>query len=82
MANVIRVCLVGAGRAGQVHAESLVQHIPDGKLVALVDPNPAASRRLALSPESKRALVLSSKRSTALPSKPLSLPRRLSRTGD
>jgi len=42
MANVIRVCLVGAGRAGQVHAESLVQHIPDGKLVALVDPNPTA----------------------------------------
>jgi predicted dehydrogenase len=42
MANPIRVCLVGAGRAGHVHAESLTQHIPDGRLAALVDPNPAA----------------------------------------
>ena len=37
MPNPTRVCLVGAGRAGHVHAESLVRHIPDGKLVALVD---------------------------------------------
>jgi myo-inositol 2-dehydrogenase / D-chiro-inositol 1-dehydrogenase len=42
MTSAIRVCLVGTGRAGQVHADSLVQHIPDGKLVALVDPNAAA----------------------------------------
>jgi predicted dehydrogenase len=42
MTNAIRVCLVGAGRAGQVHAESLVQHVPEGRLAALVDPNPAA----------------------------------------
>lgn len=42
MKNEIRVCLVGAGRAGQVHAESLTQHIPEGRLVAIVDPNPAA----------------------------------------
>jgi len=33
---------VGAGRAGQVHAESLVRHVPEGKLVALVDQNAAA----------------------------------------
>lgn len=43
----IRVCLVGTGRAGQVHAESLVHHIPAGRLVALVDPNPAALERTA-----------------------------------
>lgn len=42
MTNPTRVCLVGAGRAGQVHAESLVQHVPEGKLVALVDQNAAA----------------------------------------
>jgi predicted dehydrogenase len=42
MMNPIRVCLVGAGRAGQVHAESLVQHVPEGKLVALVDQSAAA----------------------------------------
>jgi myo-inositol 2-dehydrogenase / D-chiro-inositol 1-dehydrogenase len=42
MAKAIRVCLVGAGRAGQVHAESLVHHIPEARLTALVDPNQAA----------------------------------------
>jgi predicted dehydrogenase len=42
MTNAIKVCLVGAGRAGQVHAESLVQHVPGGELAALVDPNTAA----------------------------------------
>jgi myo-inositol 2-dehydrogenase / D-chiro-inositol 1-dehydrogenase len=47
MTNPIRVCLVGAGRAGQVHAESLVQHIPAGRLVALVDPNVAAAEKTA-----------------------------------
>ena len=47
MTNAIRVCLVGAGRAGQVHAESLVRHIPDGKLAALVDPNEAALEKTA-----------------------------------
>jgi predicted dehydrogenase len=41
MPNPTRVCLVGAGRAGYVHAESLVRHIPDGKLVALVDQSAA-----------------------------------------
>jgi myo-inositol 2-dehydrogenase/D-chiro-inositol 1-dehydrogenase/scyllo-inositol 2-dehydrogenase (NAD+) len=31
------VCLVGAGRAGKVHANSLVAHIPGGELVGIVD---------------------------------------------
>ena len=39
MPSPIRVCLVGAGRAGQVHANSLVEHLPGGELVALVDQN-------------------------------------------
>ncbi len=42
MPKPIRVCLSGAGRAGQVHANSLRHHIPDGELVALVDENPSA----------------------------------------
>ena len=42
MPKPIRVCLSGVGRAGQVHANSLRQHLPDGELVALVDENAAA----------------------------------------
>ena len=35
--GTVRVCLVGAGRAGKVHARSLTQHVRRGTLVALVD---------------------------------------------
>jgi myo-inositol 2-dehydrogenase/D-chiro-inositol 1-dehydrogenase/scyllo-inositol 2-dehydrogenase (NAD+) len=42
MEKLIRVCLAGAGRAGQVHAGSLTEHIPGGTLAALVDPDPMA----------------------------------------
>ncbi|NJN96521.1 MAG: Gfo/Idh/MocA family oxidoreductase, partial [Anaerolineales bacterium] len=38
MSNLIRVCLIGAGRAGKVHANSLVKYIPAGKLVGIIDP--------------------------------------------
>jgi myo-inositol 2-dehydrogenase/D-chiro-inositol 1-dehydrogenase/scyllo-inositol 2-dehydrogenase (NAD+) len=37
MTDTIRVCLVGAGRAGQVHANSLANHIPGAELAAVVD---------------------------------------------
>jgi predicted dehydrogenase len=37
MSVPIRVCLVGAGRAGKVHANSLVAHVPGGELVGVVD---------------------------------------------
>jgi predicted dehydrogenase len=40
MAVPVRVCLVGAGRAGRVHANSLVNHVPTGRLVSIVDPVP------------------------------------------
>ena len=43
----IRVCLVGAGRAGKVHASSLVNHIPGGDLACVVDALPAARDALA-----------------------------------
>ncbi len=38
MPEPIRVCLVGGGRAGKVHANSLIHHVPAGQLVSLVDP--------------------------------------------
>lgn len=38
MNSPIRVCLLGAGRAAKVHANSLVAHVPAGELVAVVDP--------------------------------------------
>ncbi|MDH3944631.1 MAG: Gfo/Idh/MocA family oxidoreductase [Anaerolineae bacterium] len=37
MQQPVRVCLVGAGRAGRVHAGSLVKHLPGGELAAVVD---------------------------------------------
>lgn len=39
MADLVRICLIGAGRAAQVHANSLTNCIPHAKLVALVDPD-------------------------------------------
>ncbi len=40
MNDPVRVCLVGAGRAGRVHANSLVNHVPDARLAAIVDAHP------------------------------------------
>jgi len=42
MSVPIRVCLVGGGRAGKVHANSLVNHVPGGELVGVVDASPQA----------------------------------------
>jgi predicted dehydrogenase len=39
MSTSIRVCLVGAGRVAKVHANSLVNHVPHGQLVSIVDPD-------------------------------------------
>jgi myo-inositol 2-dehydrogenase/D-chiro-inositol 1-dehydrogenase/scyllo-inositol 2-dehydrogenase (NAD+) len=38
MVKSIRVCLIGAGRVAMVHANSLVNHVPAGQLVGIVDP--------------------------------------------
>jgi myo-inositol 2-dehydrogenase / D-chiro-inositol 1-dehydrogenase len=35
--NPVRVCLIGAGRAGRVHANSLARHVAGGVPVAVVD---------------------------------------------
>ena len=42
MSELVSVCLVGAGRAGKVHANSLVNYIPEAKLAAIVDSSPEA----------------------------------------
>jgi myo-inositol 2-dehydrogenase/D-chiro-inositol 1-dehydrogenase/scyllo-inositol 2-dehydrogenase (NAD+) len=42
----LRVCLVGAGRAGRVHARSLSGRVPGGILAAVVEPD--AERRATL----------------------------------
>ncbi len=38
MKPVIRICMVGAGRVGKVHSNSITRHLPSGQVVALVDP--------------------------------------------
>jgi len=43
--NPIRVCLIGAGRAGRVHANSLVRHSARAELVAIVDDVPETAAR-------------------------------------
>lgn len=47
MGKPIRVCLVGAGRVANVHANSLVNHVPSGILVAVVDNNETPLNSLA-----------------------------------
>ncbi|HMN61845.1 MAG TPA: Gfo/Idh/MocA family oxidoreductase [Anaerolinea sp.] len=47
MKKTVGVCLVGAGRAGKVHAHSLTHHVPHGELVGIVDPSPEALRATA-----------------------------------
>lgn len=47
MPQPLRFCLVGAGRAAKVHANSLVHHIPAATLVAVVDPVPEALQATA-----------------------------------
>jgi predicted dehydrogenase len=47
MPNTVRVCLIGAGRAAQVHARSLARYIPAGQSVCLVDSNAQTLRATA-----------------------------------
>jgi len=45
--NPVRLGLIGAGRMGSFHAETLARRIPDARLVAVADPAPGAAERLA-----------------------------------
>jgi predicted dehydrogenase len=47
MSNSIKVCLVGAGRAANVHANSLVNHVPGATLATVVEPVPEALQATA-----------------------------------
>ena len=47
MSGTLGVAVVGAGRAGLVHARNLAAGVPGGRLAALVDPDPAVLRRAA-----------------------------------
>jgi predicted dehydrogenase len=38
MPNSVRICMVGAGRVGKLHSGTLKRYVPDGDVVALVDP--------------------------------------------
>lgn len=46
MSLPIRLCLVGAGRAGKVHANSIVNFIPSSRLCALVDAVPETRQQV------------------------------------
>ncbi|CAI0882015.1 Inositol 2-dehydrogenase/D-chiro-inositol 3-dehydrogenase [Serratia proteamaculans] len=45
--KILRVGLIGAGRMGSFHAESLARRVPGAVLVAVADPLPEAAQRLA-----------------------------------
>jgi len=34
----VQICMIGAGRVGKNHSRAITRHVPDGKIVALVDP--------------------------------------------
>src|SRR5512143_130253 len=38
MSERVRICMVGAGRVGRVHSNSIARHVPGGQVVAIVDP--------------------------------------------
>ena len=38
MKSQVRLCMIGAGRVGRNHSQAITRHVPQGKIVALVDP--------------------------------------------
>lgn len=46
-AKSLNIALIGAGRIGSFHAESIARRIPNANLAAVADPAPGAARRLA-----------------------------------
>jgi len=47
MTNTTRICVVGAGRVGQLHSDTLANSVPEAKLAALVDQNAEALGKAA-----------------------------------
>lgn len=46
--KIVRVGLIGAGRMGSFHAQTLAQRIPGATLAAVADPVPGAAEKLAV----------------------------------
>ena len=44
--ETVGVALIGSGRMGAFHAETLALRLPHARLVAVVDPAPGAAERL------------------------------------
>lgn len=40
--NKVRVCVIGLGRAGMIHARNFAAAVPEAELAVVVDPNPEA----------------------------------------
>jgi len=43
----VRICMIGAGRVGRNHSQAITRHVPDGKIVALVEPVEAVRQSTA-----------------------------------
>src|SRR5215468_3408058 len=43
----VRIALVGSGRMGSFHGETIAHRLPHARLVAVADPAPGAAERLA-----------------------------------
>ena len=50
-----RIALIGSGRMGSFHGETVSRRLPDAQLVAVADPAPGAAERLATSLGARRA---------------------------
>ena len=55
VAAPVRVALVGSGRMGSFHGETLNRRLPEAQLVAVADPAPGAAERLAAALGAPRA---------------------------
>ena len=47
MKSQVRICMIGAGRVGRNHSQAITRHVPDGKIVALVEPVEAVRKETA-----------------------------------
>jgi hypothetical protein len=47
LANPVRIGLIGAGRIGAAHAETLARRVPGARLSAIADPRPGAAEAVA-----------------------------------
>ena len=57
LAAPVRVALIGSGRMGAFHAETVARRLPDARLVAVADPTPGAAERLATRLGADRAVT-------------------------